>query len=50
MQLGGRQHSLVCHAITVQNSRTFCQMEAKRVKKQTTHNIRYWEYYAMMQI
>lgn len=34
MQLGGRQLSLVCHAITVQNSRTFCQMEAKRVRKQ----------------
>ena len=33
MQLGGRQLSLVCHAITVQNSRTFCQTEAKRVKE-----------------
>lgn len=50
MQLGGRQLSLVCHAITVQNSRTFCQMEAKRVRKQKMHKIRYGEYYARMQI
>ena len=33
MQLGRRQLSRVCHAITVQNSRTFCQMEAKRFRK-----------------
>lgn len=50
MQLGGRQLSFVCHAITEQNSRTFCQMEAKRVRKQKMHKIRYGEYYARMQI
>lgn len=50
MQLGGRQLLLVCHAITVQNSRTFCQMEAIRVRKQKMHKIRYGEYYGRMQI